>query len=191
MLHDDVEDPAVALPGPGRRLLTVEARVDGSQGPIDSLCLLPGRDRQRVALHPPENGHHVSRGASAWRVESNAHSRSAVRTGTGANWVGWTRSSAMVAAVRVLAVFLRLLPPSSGQRAFTYSTANVYQVIEADLEWWDTGSPVAMTKASPFPVARMSSERKPSARVAVPKGSRQRLSATTQRTVYVVFRAPL
>lgn len=80
---------------------------------------------------------------------------------------------------------------SSGQRAFTYSTANVYQVIEADLERWDTGSPVAMTKASPFPVARMSSERKPSARAAVPKGSRQRLPATTQRTVYVVFRAPL
>jgi hypothetical protein len=37
----------------------------------------------------------------------------------------------------------------------------------------------------------MSSERKPSARAAVPKGSRQRLPATTQRTVYVVFRAPL
>lgn len=48
MLHDDVEEPAVALPGPGRRLLTVKARVDGSQDPIDPLCLLPGRDRQRV-----------------------------------------------------------------------------------------------------------------------------------------------
>lgn len=63
----------------------------------------------------------------------------------------------MVTAVRVLAVFLRLLPPSSGHRASTYPTANAYQVIEADLERWDTGSPVAMTKASPFPVARISS----------------------------------
>ncbi|AJE42964.1 hypothetical protein SNOD_25190 [Streptomyces nodosus] len=86
-------------------------------------------------------------------------------------------------AVRVLARFFRLLPASWVQRASTYSTANLYQLIAADLERCDTGSPVAMTNASPLPTAVMSSKRKSSASATVSNGSRQRLPATTLRTV--------
>ncbi len=62
VLHGDVEDPAVALPGPGRRLLAIEAGVDGVQDLVDLLRVLPGRDRQGIPLDPFQDGHHVSRG---------------------------------------------------------------------------------------------------------------------------------
>src|SRR5690606_1434682 len=133
----------------------------------------------------------TSRGASGRRFVLNAHSRRAVRTAAGANWAGFARSSAMVVAVRVLAMFLRLLPPSWDQRASTYSTANLYPRMAAALERLDTGRPVVPTNAPPLAVARMSSERMPSVRAIVSKGSRQRFIASRQRTVYVFFRATL
>lgn len=42
LLRGHVEEPAVALPGPGRRLLAVETGVDGVQDLVDLLRVLPG-----------------------------------------------------------------------------------------------------------------------------------------------------